>query len=233
MKETTKTKNSRKALFYRWFFYLAGMVILAFGITLNTKTGLGVSPIISVSYSISEIFNLNFGNVTLVQYSFFVFMEFVLKGKKAKAYDVLQLPLSIGFTRLMNVFNDCVNISFPHLWQNLLLLILAVFLTGVGIVMTVSMRLIPNPGDGIVQAISDRIHKNIGFTKNIFDFLNISITLMIGFAYARPFLGIGLGTVIAVLGTGRAVALFAHFCKDKMLRLAEMDEEKQEKRAKK
>lgn len=233
MKETTKTKNGRKALCYRWFFYLAGMVILAFGITLNTKTGLGVSPIISVSYSISEIFNLNFGNVTLVQYAFFVFMEFVLKGKNAKAYDVLQLPLSIVFTRLMNVFNDYVNISFPYLWQNLLLLVVAVFLTGVGIVMTVSMRLIPNPGDGIVQAISDRIHKDIGFTKNMFDFLNISVTLMIGFAYKRPLLGIGLGTVIAVLGTGRAVALFGHFCKDRMLRLAEMDGEKQEKRAKK
>ncbi len=32
-----------------------GMVILAFGITLNTKTGLGVSPIISIAYCVSEI----------------------------------------------------------------------------------------------------------------------------------------------------------------------------------
>ena len=31
----------------RWIFYILGMVVLAAGITLNTKTGLGVSPIIS------------------------------------------------------------------------------------------------------------------------------------------------------------------------------------------
>ncbi len=39
----------------RGLIYLMGMVILAFGITLNTKTGLGVSPIISIAYCVSEI----------------------------------------------------------------------------------------------------------------------------------------------------------------------------------
>ena len=37
-------------LLYRWIFYIAGLVILALGIMLNTKTNLGVSPIISVPY---------------------------------------------------------------------------------------------------------------------------------------------------------------------------------------
>lgn len=38
----------QKTYFYRGLFYLMGLLILALGITLNTKTGLGVSPIISV-----------------------------------------------------------------------------------------------------------------------------------------------------------------------------------------
>lgn len=46
----------------RGLIYLMGMVILAFGITLNTKTGLGVSPIISIAYCVSEILDWNFGN---------------------------------------------------------------------------------------------------------------------------------------------------------------------------
>ena len=33
-----------KPKFYRWGFYTLGMIILALGLTLNTKTGLGVSP---------------------------------------------------------------------------------------------------------------------------------------------------------------------------------------------
>ena len=55
----------KRSIFYRILFYVTGLLVLAHGLTLNTKTGLGVSPIISVAYSISEIFDHNFGNMTL------------------------------------------------------------------------------------------------------------------------------------------------------------------------
>ena len=42
----------------RGIFYIVGLLVLALGIILNTKAGLGVSPIISVSYSISMILNI-------------------------------------------------------------------------------------------------------------------------------------------------------------------------------
>ena len=48
----------KKSTYYRWGFYIAGLLILALGIILNTKSGLGVSPIISVAYSISTILNI-------------------------------------------------------------------------------------------------------------------------------------------------------------------------------
>lgn len=38
-------------MIYRVLIYIAGLLILAMGLTLNTKAGLGVSPIISVSYA--------------------------------------------------------------------------------------------------------------------------------------------------------------------------------------
>ena len=107
----------RHTVFYRALFYAAGLLILALGLTLNTKTGLGVSPIISVAYSISEIFDQNFGNMTLALYSTFVVIEMILHlirnfryrkagggvlaqvGKKDLKWillmDFLQIPLSI------------------------------------------------------------------------------------------------------------------------------------------
>ena len=68
----------KKPVFYRILFYVIGLLVLALGLTLNTKTGLGVSPIISVAYSISEIFDQNFGNMTLALYSLFVVIEMIL-----------------------------------------------------------------------------------------------------------------------------------------------------------
>lgn len=54
-----------KQMVYRLMIYLAGLLILALGLMLNTKAGLGVSAIISVSYCISLVLQLNFGDVTL------------------------------------------------------------------------------------------------------------------------------------------------------------------------
>ena len=45
---------------------------------MNTKAGLGVSPIISVSYSVATIWGHNFGNTTLLLYSVFVLAEMIL-----------------------------------------------------------------------------------------------------------------------------------------------------------
>ena len=70
-------KINRSTLF-RVFFYLLGLLVLALGLTLNTKTGLGVSPIISVAYSISVISGHNFGNMTLALYSIFVVIQICL-----------------------------------------------------------------------------------------------------------------------------------------------------------
>lgn len=58
--------------------YTIGMVVLALGLTLNTLTNLGVSPIISVPYSISQITGLNFSNITFVVYAIFVVLQLAI-----------------------------------------------------------------------------------------------------------------------------------------------------------
>ena len=55
-----------KKMVNRIIIYVAGLLVLALGIILNTKAGLGVSPIISVSYSISQINGFHFGNTKIV-----------------------------------------------------------------------------------------------------------------------------------------------------------------------
>ncbi len=245
----------KKEYLYRGMFYLTGLLILALGITLNTKTGLGVSPIISVSYSISTIWNLNFGNMTLVLYALFVLIEMVLHVIRNQKYlkregavlahankvnlklvllmDVLQFPLSLVFTRFLNIFSDILpdlrdayGDSFAGSFAGrVLFLVIAIILTGAGAAMSLNMRVIPNPGDGIVQAIADCAGKGVGFTKNCFDVLNITITITVGLVFAGKLIGVGIGTVLAVIGVGRVIAVFNHFCMEKMDVLAGMEQE--------
>lgn len=207
---------------YRWLIYGMGMAVLAFGITLNTKTGLGVSPIISVAYCVSQIFSKNFGDMTFVLYVLFVVVQLFLRDRGEWAATLFQIVVSLIFSRLLNLFDVLIPYSCTEhsIVVNLVLLAAAVFLTGLGITMTVNMRLVPNPGDGIVQAIAERIGRGQGFTKNIFDIGCVCTTIAVGLICAGHVIGIGIGTIAAMIGVGRAVALVNHFCKDRMLAAA-------------
>lgn len=228
-----------KHLIPRILFYIAGLLILALGIILNTKCGLGVSPIISVAFSISAITKFNFGNMTFVLYAIFVLVELLIHLTLHHRYrvhpdrtpvirrnlnlllvmDLLQLPLSLIFTRFMNLFSAWIPAPEGFGYQ-LLVLACGIICTGIGAAMSLNMRIIPNPGDGIVQAISDFVEKSVGFTKNCFDLFNICLTCCIGLIFAHHLIGIGLGTVVAVLGVGRVIALFNHLFMKKMTCIA-------------
>lgn len=193
--------------------YVVGMFILAIGLTLNTKANLGVSPIISVPYSISQITGLNFGDLTFVVYAIFVVVQIIihirLKNHKRIVSDILQLPLSLIFTRLLNIFSTYIPTA-QNLGIRFIVLTLVIICTGVGAAMSLSMQLVPNPGDGIVQSLAEGFNKSVGLTKNLFDCFNLCITLCISIFIAHQIVGVGIGTVIAVLGVGRVIALFHH-----------------------
>lgn len=220
----------KKEQISRIIFYVAGLLTLALGIILNTKSDLGVSPIISVSYSISSILQLNFGNMTFALYATFVIIEMFLHTATAKeqkkplplllGIDLLQLPLSLVFTRFMNLFTAYLPSPSNSFLSKFLMLISGILCTGIGAAMSLDMRIIPNPGDGIVQAIADCLHKPVGFTKNCFDLFNISLTICISLIFAHKLIGIGIGTVLSVLGVGRIIALFQHLFLEKITKTA-------------
>lgn len=206
-----ENKTSGTQWFWRWLFYIMGLSTLALGLILNTKAQLGVSPIISVAYSTSVIAGWNFGNATLVLYVLFVIAEFVLKGKNRQWIDVFQIVLSVLFTRVINIFDRYIDLDLSYMWQKLLVLLAAIVCTGIGAAVSVNMKFVPNPGDGIVAAVADRIHRKMGITKNIFDVCCIVCTVIISLVFEGHLVGIGIGTICAMILVGRVIALFNHF----------------------
>lgn len=85
--------------------------------------------------------------------------------------------------------------------------------------MSLDMRIIPNPGDGIVQAISDFVCKDVGLVKNCFDVFNICLTTVMCLVFIGHIVGIGIGTVIAVIGVGRVIAAFNFVFMKKFVKL--------------
>jgi uncharacterized membrane protein YczE len=70
------------------------------------------------------------------------------------------------------------------------------------------MRIVPNPGDGIVQTIADAVGKDNGFVKNCVDITCVIVTCATGLILSGKIIGIGIGTLLAMVGVGRVIAVF-------------------------
>lgn len=76
-------KRTKQQTAARWGFYLLGMALLALGLTLNTKTGLGASAIVSVPFTVSQATGWDFGDLTLAVYCLLVAASSSSRAKSA------------------------------------------------------------------------------------------------------------------------------------------------------
>jgi uncharacterized membrane protein YczE len=182
--------------------YLLGLLILGCGIDFNTKTQLGVSPIISVAYNIAYLTHIPIGVMTFIYYVLLVIIQWILLGKKFDYFQFLQIPASLVTSFFIQLFDGVILVA-----SRLMMLILAIVITGIGASLTVGMKIVPNPADGLASVVGEKCHKGFGFGKNFFDGISIVISLIIGFVFTGGILGIGLGTVISMIFTGRVIAL--------------------------
>ena len=205
-----------KKTIIRVLVYISGLCILALGLTLSTKADLGVSPIIAVSFCVSKLTGARFGDMTFLLYASFVIIEMVLHlipgrrcpadRKKAILADALQLPLSYVFTMLLNVLSSWIQAP-DTMALRIAVMLASVILVGIGAALSLDMRLVANPGDGLVQAVSDRTGIELGLAKNIVDITCVTLTCILSMVVSHSIIGVGPGTLIAMLGIGRVIAL--------------------------
>lgn len=178
--------------------YLLGLLILGCGIDLNTKTQLGVSPIISVAYNIAYLTHIPIGVMTFIYYVLLVIIQWILLDKKFDYFQFLQIPASLVTSLFIQIFDGVIPVASSYS-SRLMMLIFAIVITGIGASLTVGMKIVPNPADGLASVIGEKCHKGFGFGKNLFDGISIIISLIIGFVFTGGILGIGLGTVISMI----------------------------------
>ncbi|WP_270367562.1 YczE/YyaS/YitT family protein [Eubacterium ramulus] len=220
-----KCVDGKRKLINRLLSYGLGIVILALGITLNTKTGLGVSALVSIAYTVANAWNLNFALMTFLLYTCFALIEVGLKWgflpplRKVIWKDLLQIPFSLAFSLLLNVFGGIIPVA-EHVGAQIVMLVLAIVCTGIGAAMIVDMHLIPNPADGLAQTLGMVTKKGMGLGKNLLDCSCVGISAVIGLVARGRLIGIGIGTIAAMIGVGRVVALFNRCFETKLCRTA-------------
>ena len=165
---------------------------------------------------------MNFGDAAFLMYCIYITGQLLLRGRKSRWFDLLQLPVSLLFSRVLNLFGAAItyNAAVSPLWSKLAVLAMAHVLTAIGVSLSVNMRLIPNPGDGIVQALSDRTGWELGLCKNLTDGTCFLLAVSMCMLTIRRVIGIGIGTVLSMVVVGRVLAVVNGLMKERMCRAA-------------
>jgi len=210
----------KKEWVFRLGFFVLGLMCISLGVTLNTRTGLGVSPITTVPYSIAQASGLSFSGAVFIVYSVMLGIQFVIRGKHRRWIDLCQIPVSLLFSAFLDWFGSFFTFTYDSLLADLAVLVAAIVSMGAGIAMTVGMQLVPNPPDGLVAAVAWAVKRELGLMKNLVDLCCVIVALTVDLVFSGGLVSVGLGTVLVGVFTGRVVTGFNYFFKAPMLRLA-------------
>lgn len=188
--------------------YFLGILILGFGIVLNTKTGLGVAAINSVPFGISEMTNLSLGMATTILYIIFVGVQLLIY-QKLDFKVLLQIPFSYFMGYVLDFYNNLLNFTVTSLPVALVLLAIAILATALGAYVGVTLDLIPNPADGMVKALSQVIDKEFGKTKLFCGMM--LVTIITTYCLAGKIIGIGIGTILSAGFIGQIIVIYNRY----------------------
>ena len=73
---------------------MLGIIVLALGITLNTKTNLGGSPVISDAYCAAGLTGIGFGTATFTEYMILIGLQAAILRRNFKPWQLLQIGAS-------------------------------------------------------------------------------------------------------------------------------------------
>ncbi len=192
----------KKLLIKRFILYIAGLVILCFGVVLNTKTNLGVAAINVIPFVFANTTEITLGTAVFILYCILIILQCLIK-QKIKPLVILQLPVSLLFGKMVDFINmDVLNFTAHSSFEGIIMLIIAINLVAFGTTLVVEQRLVPNAPDGFVQALADKVSSSFGRIKVCFDVLFVFLAAVISAILAGSIIGIGIGTLASMIFTG-------------------------------
>ena len=186
----------------------AVLVINSMGVQLMTKSGFGISAISSVPYVFSHVFDfISFGTWNYIFQSVLVFALMVVS-KRVSAGYLISFAAGFVFGKFIDVHSAWVALLPTSFAFRVLYFAIGITSLSAGICMAnrCLMPIIPTdmfPRD--FSAIKGMKYQNV---KTIFDLSCLTVTLVLSLVSEGTVIGIGVGTVICSLITGRMVAMW-------------------------
>jgi len=212
--------NQRRVWMLRIGTYLLGLFILALAVSISVRSNLGVSPVSSVPFVFSRIFHVEFGNMTIIEFSAYVVIQWIILRKDFRWIQLLQIVCAMIFGKFVSLTSVLISWWTPNSYlEQLGMIALATVLIAIGIKLYLLADLIPQAADGLVQVISKKRGWKLANVKNVFDICSITLAASVSLLVTGEIIGLREGTVIMALGVGRVLALINWLDRDRLYRV--------------
>jgi len=201
-------KTNPARLGARLGIYLLGLLVLAFGIALSVNSNLGVSPVSSLPYVVSQIVNISLGTCTTIVYTVYILLQMLLNGKKFQPALLLQLVFSTIFGYFVDgakyILGDFV---LPTYFGQLAMLAASILLIGFALVLYIEVDLAPMPAEGLVGCLAGKLKKPFPTMKILFDCASVLVGVVLSLVFLGRLAGIREGTIITALLAGKIMGI--------------------------
>ena len=205
-----KTINPAKLL-ARLGIYCLGLLILAFGIALAVNSNLGVSPISSLPFVLSQIVPISLGTCTTLIYILYILLQMVIARKFRPA-----LLLQLVFSTIFGYFLDGAkfllgDFCLPGYFGQLIMLAVSIVMIGFSLVLYIDVELAPMPAEGLVGCISSLNGRPFSQMKTAVDCTSVLIAAVLSLLFLGKLSGVREGTVLTALLVGKTMGFLRKF----------------------
>lgn len=196
--------NTKEKTGIRIIFYLGGLLFMTLGVAISVKSGLGVTPISSIPYTMTVVTGMDLGLATIIFSIIAALLQIPILRSQYKLVDLLQIPASVLFGffltsggKLMNFFPDPTNFTFRFI-----IMLLSTAIVAIGVFFYVSARFVLLPPEGFLIAVSKVTKIKFSTLKVIGDVTMVAISLFTCLITIHAFGSIGMGTIVAAILVG-------------------------------
>ncbi len=213
-KEIVKTVWAPIGWAFRLCLLVFGMLIMTMGISLVTTADIGTTPISTVPFTLSEMTDFTFGQMTFAINVGFVAVQLLLLRSRFKPINFLQIPVVWVFAMMLDWWMGTFQrVDVSELWFAWLLSLTGNLFMAIGIYMQVRSKTIVQPGEGIVLAVSLVTKKSFPTLKIANDVSLVVLALAIALVFAGHPIGVGWGTLVSAVLVGLLLKAIDKICR--------------------
>ena len=200
----------------RVLFYCFALFLMALGVAYSANSNLGISPVNSLPYVISDIIHVAPGTCVIIVFCSYILVQIILLRKEFNPINLCQIIFSTIFGYFVNFTKWIVgDFMLPGGYVGRLLMQCAgIIFVAFGVFLYLEVELVPMPMEGMTMAIAKKVNRPFPTVKIVVDcaVVVLGVLLTVLFLHKIPFVHEGVrireGTILAAIVTGKIVAIF-------------------------